>query len=294
MGEQRRIPSNRPWLISLMITLTLLRLTSCGGPLPGSPKARTILPASDVDRVDVLPDGRRIIFWPTDATLGLMMLDISTGERVHISKGIYEARWLDDELLYGEGPTYTSTTEFAYYAINLRPLGVVRLEALAAGAASLPERIKEADSIYVVVTASLGSLGEEYLLLLLRLDADRRAVGGYAVYNVRNPDTLLAGHPYKTVPSKYPFPYGSSEEKHPSPDGNYYYICGHWYVGERLLVYSRQGELLNSATTSSSGLILTCYGWAWDSSGVFFQETGSGPPIGERRIGPLQLLEVKP
>jgi len=283
MAKQRRISSNVVWIIGMAIVLILLSLASCGGPLPGSPKARTILSASDADRVDVLPDGRRILFWPKDSPSDLMMLDISTGERVRIAKDIDQARWLGDELLYGYQLTYTGIG-YAYYVVNLQPLAVVGLETLAVGAESLPEGIRQADSIYAIVT---GALNDKYLVLLLRLDMDRRAVGGYAVYDVHDPDALLAGYPYKIIP---PFVYNPSGE-HPSPDGEYYYTYG--AGANPLRIYSQRGQLRNFVGPSRSDLGLICYGWAWDSSGVFIQEFGQGPLIGERPIGPLQLLEVK-
>jgi hypothetical protein len=110
-------------------------------------------------------------------------------------------------------------------------------------------------------------------------------VGGYAVYDVHDPDALLAGRPYKIVP---PFSYNSTG-KHLSPDGDYYYTCDGFVT---LRIYSQQGDLLNFAGPSDSDLGLICYGWAWDGSGVFIQEFGQGPAIGEHRIGPLQLLDV--
>ena len=283
MGKQRRIPSNAPRLIGMALALLSLLLAGCEETRYGNPHARTILSATDADRVAVQPGGRQVIFWPKGPSSSLMILDVSTEERVLISEDMSWGGWLDDEFLYGYDYAPTTTLRLAYYAINLRPVAVVRLETRVT-AEALPERIQEADRIYAAKPETSGG----YLLLLLQLDADRRVVGGYAVPSVRDLDTLLAGHPYKIAPPG--FPSGSPGEKHFSPDGKYYYICDGVIVNP-LRIYSQEGDLLDYAGVSASGMTLVCYGWAWDGSGVFIQQIGPGL---RPRIGPLQLLEVQP
>ncbi len=288
MDKQRRIRLDLLQPIGMAIALFSLLVVSCGGPLPGSPQGRIVLPMPDADVVRVQPGGRLVIFWSATPPEGLTVLDVSTEEREFISKDILRARWLDDELLYGEGFLPTTTQKLAYYVINLQPAAAVRLKPLDAGSESLPQRVAEADSIY---TSAPGSANQKYLLLLLRLDADHRVIGGYVVEDVRSLNSLLADRSYKTAPPE--FPYNKHGEKYPSPDGSYYYICYGFF--HALEIYSQQGELLSFADpeSRSSEPWLNCYGWAWDSHGVFFQEQASGPAIGNPYIGPLQLLEVK-
>jgi hypothetical protein len=101
------------------LVLLLLLLAGCGKERFENPNARTILSASDADRVAVQPGGRRIIFWPKDSSASLMMLDIATGERALMSENMTWGGWLDNESLYGYDYPPTTTPRLAYYVIDL-------------------------------------------------------------------------------------------------------------------------------------------------------------------------------
>lgn len=288
MGLQRGKQGWRKRRFAVAGLLFLLLVLSSGcicikveeGPLAGHRGARTILPAEKAWWIYVLPDGRRILYEMPSQGPGdpgrLMLLDVATGKEVLISKGMSWAEWLDDELLYGEGSSGSVRGPDYYYVVNLRPLSVVRLEALPGGAEALPRSIHEADSIYALVT---DSENKKYRLLLLQRGPSGEVTQGYYAEDVRNLEVLLAGIPYRLAP---PLVYNSV-----SPDGQYYYACRTRDTLE-MRIYSQRGDLLNSVVPHS--YTLTCYGWAWDSSGVYFQEDGGW----SRRVGPLELLPVKP
>jgi hypothetical protein len=102
---------------------------------------------------------------------------------------------------------------------------------------------------------------------------------GYFIRGVRDLDTLLASVPYGTPPLFTSCPV---EKKVFSPNGRYYY-----YWSTALEIYSQQDKLLNSVYSKA----LHCFGWAWDSSGVYVQERRGGPT---HDIGALQLLLAEP
>lgn len=260
-------------IIGILLLLPLLSCLSKEGPLPGHPGARLILPADKAEWVSVLPDGRRILFNPGFGYF-LTLLDVGTGNEIPISKEIATAGWFDDELVYGFG--YGEK----HFVVDLRLFSVIKLESLPPGSPALPRHIREADAVYV--------LGNGAILLLLEREPSGTVTGGYAAMNVRNLDMLLAGIPYK-VPPSFGDP-NSGQEEHPSPDGRYYYTCKHTVPDEVLRIYSQQGDLLNFVSVSNT---LTCYGWAWDNSGVYFRESVT-PMIGPARFSPLQLLPVRP
>jgi hypothetical protein len=219
-----------------------------------------------------LPDGRRIVY-TAPAQPAIMLLDVATGQSVPIPEnaGVLP---LDDNLLYGED---RSTGALYYWVADLGSMVAIRLEPLPGGQEALPGRIPEADSIYALETDT-----EKYTLLLLTRDRDGNVSQGYFIGGVRGLETLLAGVPYKIPPpSESHCPWN---EEVPSPDGRYYYIL---YGGLR--IYSRSGELLNTDARKHS----YCYGWAWDSSGVYVQERRMGMtrPL---QVGPLELLLVEP
>lgn len=253
----------------------LLFLLLTGSVLGCSPfrssRVSTILPGETAHFVSVLPDRRRILHAGPSHPISL--LDVSTGQDVPIPENV-GAFPLDDELLYGW------SEKWELYVVNLQPLTAVKLEPLPGGLDALPGRAHETDSIYAIETGT-----DKYMLLLLERDLAGIVTAGYSVGVTGNLDTLLAGVPYKLPPSLYP--YCPPHEKVPSPDGQYYYVNV-----PGLQIFSRQGELLNSIS-ASSGASLYCYGWAWDSSGVYVQEIRVGMFL-LPDIGPLQLLLAKP
>ena len=251
----------------------LLSYLLCGCAPLGVPTTRTILPADKAVLLYFLPDGRRIVY-TAPSQPSIMLLDVATGQSVPIPEtaGVLP---LDNDLLYGED---SSTGIRYYYVVDLGPMAAIRLEPLPGGQEALPERIQEADSIYAIVTDS--SLGK-YTLLLLDRDSFGSVTEGYFIRGVRDLDTLLAGVPYGTPPPYRPCP---GNEKVPSPDGRYYYI-----LSGGLRIYSQQGKLLNTDARKDS----YCYGWAWDSSGVYVQESKIGM-FAPLRVSPLQLLLAEP
>jgi hypothetical protein len=278
-------------IVALLLLVPLLCCCGEGEFLAGHPGARTILPADKAEGTYVLPDGREILFSMPD---GLMMLDAATGAETVISKEIASAVWLGDDLLYGQAATQR-------FVVNLRPLKVVKLEALPAESPDLPTRLREADAIYVeAATTGLN----DYNLLLLNRDPDGSVGGGYFVGEVRNMEVLLAGLPYQLRPDNpYYLSGGSADgtqktmERLPSLDGQYYYKCGENGVAPLLQIYAQDGTPLNSIAVPNGDFDLQCQGWAWDNSGVYFQEGESavGSLFKPRpRNGPLELLPVRP
>jgi hypothetical protein len=199
-----------------------------------------------------------------------MLLDVATGQDTPVPEGI-GALPLDDQLLYGEKD---SAGIRCYYVVDLLSMVAVRLGPLPGGSEALVGHVREAESIYALKTGA-----DKYRLLLLTRKSDGSVSQGYYVEDVRNLDTLLAGVRYGTPPRVPPCPL---DQEVFSPNGQYYYV-----ESEELRIYSPQGELLNSI----SGKYLHCYGWAWDSSGVYVQERRGGPT---HDIGALQLLLAEP
>jgi hypothetical protein len=268
--EVSLLHGKRTGTITKVGPLLLLLLCIAQGCSPlGGPTVRTILPADKADIIDFLPDGRYIVH-ASPSQSSVMLLDVATGQDVALPKGVAWAGPLDNDLLYG-----ASDTGENQYVANVQPLEAVRLGPLVGGPDSLPAYTREADSIYAIKTGI-----ETYRLLLLERDPSGNVIGGYYVGGVRNLDTLLAGVAYKTPPPVLHCPW---RERVPSPDGQYYY-----YIDNGLRIYSQAGELLNTDAREHS----RCYGWAWDSSGVFIQERNEG--LGGSIIGPLQLLLAKP
>lgn len=251
----------------------LLSYLLCGCTPLGVPTTRTILPADKAVLLYFLPDGRRIVY-TAPSQPSIMLLDVATGQSVPVPEnaGVLP---LDDDLLYGED---SSTGIRYYYVVDLGPMVAIRLEPLPGGMEALPRYAREADSIYAMVTDS--SLGK-YMLLFLQHDPVGDVTQGYYVSGVRDLDALLSGIPYKTPPPSFSCPWN---EKVPSPDGRYYYIL---YGGLR--IYSHQGELLNTDSRKH----LCCYGWAWDSSGVYVQERREGMIVSPQ-VGPLELFLAEP
>lgn len=296
MGLEGELLQRKMWtgIAAIAMLLFLLLLTSgCNeeeGPLPGYPGAQTILPAEESERVYVLPDGRHIFFL-TEA--GMMLLDVATGQELPVPADIHQVTWLDDGLLYGKGYDRSRTLESVdtHYVIYIQPLSVIELERLPRDSDTLLQHARQADIIYAYADPDL--VGSKYYrLLLLRLDTSGKVTGGYVVQDADNPDVLLTGIPYQIPYHPYyrndGFP--RSAPSFPSPDGKYYYTCP---MQPALEVFTQEGELLNSVTVSHQVL---CYGWAWDSSGVYFQQWdihgGWGSP--PTRRGPLELLPVRP
>jgi hypothetical protein len=269
LGRQHTWEETATMVGQLLLLLLLFSLLQTCSPF-GSPKVRTILSEDKAGRIQVLPDGRRILHSGPHRPESL--LDAATGEDIPLPDDL-GGGLLDDELLYGEKDVAGVRH---YYVINLRPMTVVWLEPLPGGAEALPGAIREADSIYAFQTGT-----DEYRLLLLHRDPSGTATQGYYIEDMRNLDTLLAGVPYK-VPTLSGLLCPWREET-PSPDGQYYFING-----DDLRIYSRQGALLNADSRNH----LECYGWAWDSSGVYVQEVNIG--LGGAIIGPLELLLAKP
>jgi len=262
----QRSSSMRTIISSFVLLLLLYWLQGCF-----SPQTKTILPAEKAEWVYVTPNGRWILF--QEARHMLKLLDPVTNQEILISNsGI--AVWLDDGLLEGER---TGTLGQEYFIVNLEPVTVVNLTRPPGDSSDLPRHIQEADSVYAFLTGE-----ESYTLLLLRRGPSGKVTEGYYVSGARDLDTLLAGVLYKVRPPSGPdCPW---REAAPSPDGRYYFING-----EDMRIYSQQGELLNSISNDA----LVCYGWAWDSSGVYVQEQRGGMFV-PRQVGPLQLLLAEP
>jgi len=256
IARQKR--SNVAVLIGFLLLLFFLQ--SCGT------QARVILPAKEAEVPELLPDGRHISHGKEGWA---MILDVATGEDIPVP-GVGGMTWIGDNLFYGE--TYHRETDTrTYYVINLQPLSVVELATLAEK--NLSAAIQSADSIY-----DLGTEGGTHRLLLLNSDSSGQVVQGYQVTGVSDLDELLAGRTCK----KKAAPIRCSK-KEISPDGQYYY---QYISAAKVEVYSQQGKLVNSF----SAFQLQCYGWAWDSSGVYIQSRER-----DRRtnlLGPLLLLEV--
>lgn len=273
---------NRLGQVVIVEVFLLLVLSGCypqniSTHLPG---VETILPSEDGNSVYVLPDGRRILFYTKGE---LWLLDVATRQELVAFQGVGSAQWLDDELAYGwKG----SPDGKAHYVLNLQLGTTVWLQPLQAGDEFLARHIYGATSIYTIETGN-----NEHTLLLLQCDSAGNATGGYSVEKVHNLDALLNRIAYKGLPPALPFNAGG--ENYPSPDSQYYYTCDQGRVGV-LRIYSQQAGFLSSASASSAYPILTCYGWAWDSSGVYFQTANPGGTIHEPRVGPFQLLRVKP
>lgn len=278
-------------IVALFLLLPLLACCVEAEFLAGHPGARLILPAEKAWRTYVLPNGREILFSMPD---GLMLLDAATGAETVISQEIASAVWLGGDLLYGQAATQR-------FVVNLRPLKVVKLEALPRDSPDLPTRLREANAIYVeVATTGL----HNYNLLLLNRDPDGTVTGGYFVGEARNVEELLAGLSYQFRPDNpYYLFWGSADgsrktmEWIPSLDGQYYYKCGSNGVAPLLKIYARDGTPLNSIGVPSGDFELHCQGWAWDNSGVYFQEweSSQGARFKPRvRYGPLELLPVRP
>ena len=288
---QRR-QTRAPGIIGGLLLLLIVFSWGVQGCTLSRPTTRTILPADKAWWMSVLPDGRRIFFHPGKDSTRLMLLDTATGQETLVSENMALRGWLGDELVYG--PAIDYRTEKDYYVVDLTSLLVVKLER-PADAEAIPGHVLEADAIYAISTGK-----RTYDLLLLRYDASGDVTGGYYVDGVRDLPVLLAGIPYKTPPE---LPYSLSEtlpdgrtrlrDRFPSPDGRYYYTCEYRGVEPGVLrIYSEQGELLNSVSATSTWDI-GCYGWAWDSSGVYFH-MGADPIMGPLRSGPLELLLAQP
>lgn len=258
--------STRTIISSFVLLLLLYWLQGCF-----SPQTKTILPAEQAEWVYVTPNGRWVLF--QEARHILKLLDPATGQEVLVSEsGI--AVWLDDGLLEGER---AGILGWEYFIVNLDPFEVVNLTSLPGGSSDLPRHIQGADSVYAFMTGE-----ESYTLLLLRRGPSGNVTEGYYVSGARDLDTLLAGVPYKVRPPSGPdCPW---REEAPSPNGRYYFING-----KDMRIYSQQGKLLNAISNDH----LTCYGWAWDSSGVYVQEQRGGMFV-PRQVGPLQLLLAEP
>jgi hypothetical protein len=236
-----------------------------------SPQTKSILPAEKAEWVYVTPNGRWILF--QEARHILKLLDPATGQEVLVSESGGTAYWLDDGLLHGGR---SGTLGWEYFIVNLEPFAVVNLASLRGEGATLSQHMCEADSVYALKTGT-----DKYTLLLLKREPDGSVSQGRYVQDVRDLDTLLAGVPYKVPPPLPVCPWG---EEAPSPDGESYFINS-----DALRIYSQQGELLNAISNDR----LTCYGWAWDSSGVYIQERKAGMFV-PLQVGPLQLLLAEP
>lgn len=291
MNPQKTVRCTATALCSVIALLFLgLPLNGCDREsfLPGYPGARTILPAECSDRVYVLPDGRNIVYKSKD---GSRLLDVATGEDVPMPVNLASVVWLDDELLYTPATTRLAEPQKHYVTI-IRPLSAVELDLLPPDSAALSQYVRGADVIYAYPEAT-GS--KDYRVLLLNLDPAGKPIGGQVIQWARNLDVLLEGMPYKTPHHPYydggiPRSLNQPQFKFLSPDGKYYYTCPRQ---SGLHIYTHEGQLLNSANVSEE---IYCYGWAWDNSGVYFQEWNiyggwGGPPP---RWGPLELLPVRP
>lgn len=248
--------------------------------LSGHHGAETVLPAEKAEFVYAFPDGRRVLFRSVGDTL--VLLDIASGQEVMTFSGIHQVYGIGDESAYGFGtPPGVSCEEACVIAPRQR--SIVWLQTLSSKSLLLPQHIRDADDVLVI--------GDQFegLLLLLKQDSAGNVTGGdsvryyYADY-VDNLSTLLAEVPHVTLPSVYSStpPY----QKHSSRDGQFYFTC----TGN-LVIYSQQGELLNSISTPHT---LRCYGWAWDNRGVLFQEQESRGGLAAPVWGPLELLPASP
>jgi len=293
----RRKPARNIVMIGLFL-LFLLPGCTWGAPTPLPPRPptpgiETILPAGKAEQVYVLPDGRRVLFReePPGYKSPLMLLDVATGQEVLVSEEMDWAEWLDKELLYEHGTRVSGEDQ---YVVNLQPLAVVKLKWLPADAEALPGHVQEADDVYAIATGSREG-SRVYTLLIVERDPSGNVTRGYVTTEVRNLDTLLGDIPYKKPP-RHPY-YNTNLSEYPSPDGQYYYtwVRGSSAKPDILQIYSQQGMLLNSVSASSSNWLLICHGWAWDSSGVYFQESRKvgfwGSPY---EYSPLELLRVNP
>lgn len=246
-----------------MVSLILL---SCDIQL-GQIRARTILPAEEAHAVELLPDGRHILH-------GASVLDMATGEDEHVPD-VSGMEWIGDGLFYGSSG-HVEVDERIKYVINWPSLSAVRLQELSED--KLPARIQEANLFYVFGSSTESG---KYQLFILDTNPAGQVVQGYHIDGIEDPERWLGDRPYQT-----PAPPIECDWKQPvpSPNGRYYYD----YVrGSSLQIYTQEGKLVNSISTSG----LRCYGWAWDSSGVFVQERQLN--VRYSYIGPLLLLEAE-
>ncbi len=248
-------------LIGLLLALFFLQ--SCGT------RTRVILPAEEADIPEVLPDGRHISH---SGKNGPMILDVATGEEVSVPE-VDGMEWIGDGLFLGE-KHHLEDNSWTYYVVNLQPVSVVELSVVSGK--DLTSAIQASNSIYLLDSKTASG---RYTLLLLNGEPSGQIVSGFYIDGVSNPDEWLAGRPYKTRTP--PLVCGGGQR---SPDGQYYYI---YVSAERVQIYSQQGKLVNSISSSQLG----CYGWAWDSSGVYVQSGHRNLRTG--LLGPLLLLESK-
>lgn len=269
------------------IGLLLFLLAGChAGDNPTPPSGNllhieTILPAEK--RVaSVSPDGRRLLFYSAN---DVVLLDVTTKQKLWTLPRLARVQWVDDELLYGERESYPAPEHFV---LNLQPRTVVKIESLPAASTALARYIRTTSSIYVLEAG-----GDVYTLLLLQRDAAGNVSGGYVVPDTHNLAMLLSGVPHKVSP---PALFSNvAGEKHPSPDGQYYYLRQHQNGQlDALEIYSPQGELLSAVTATAPYPILTCHGWAWDSRGVYYQAADPAGMVRGSRWGPFQVLEANP
>ena len=113
----------------------------------------------------------------------------------------------------------------------------------------------------------------------------------FQITNITDTEHILTGYEYVTFPVPHEFERNEVDKKIYSPNGLYYYV--HSFPGHLVIYDAKTDEQLSEFQGKDALSFIYVGGWAWDSSGVYFEVSlGGFLPFWKTDIGGINKLKV--